>query len=369
MEVFIGARRLLLAACTAVTATAFTAGCGDEVGEGSVAGARDASDAASEADPSSRCGAVPTAIAELASDANLDPTFAVQPPYLFYGAPEGLVRVPLVGGTPTVLWSGPLQGIVGATATDVVFTTQGSSACDCWDYFAVPVTGGRALSLDSEPDYYAIAIDATGDDIYLSQENGTKVIPLASGRPTLLTSATGSTAALSGGHLLLGAAPSVTTGGAEIVSVPLAGGRAANVVTTAAPPTLIPCGDRTCWSEVDATYIGVRGAIFVLEPSGKLRSALSWSDGDATNFLSNVVSDGSDFYWPAGPSFPRHNPSALYRVSLSDGSPVVLVNFTSSKFPGEVAVDDRCVYWSLRDTSGRGHIYGLDKTATGPFSQ
>jgi hypothetical protein len=355
------------------------AGCGSSVGANagsSDGGTHDAheSDAASDGgdadvDAGPACGPTPTRIVDAKSfvspDAAVtgvqDPGVGVNATDLFFSLnlmPSGetdkgsIVRVPIRGGTQTMLATGTTVELQAVTSTRVLFwkADDGQSGeLATMHVYAVSPHGGSATPLLAASDIF---LGNDDQNAYFASAAGTSALSLADASAKLLTkaitSATATVAASLGTDLIV-----AETGG-TLMSVPLSG---AGPVTTLATKQdvdhLFACGTAVCWTTTMASITsGV--SLMKLTPGSEPLALIPASDEGALSFLFGLLFDGTNFYWTQGDSF-----GALDRLPSAGGTPTSLVSMSG---PGSLAMDEACLYWSNFDG-----IYSLAKSSVGPF--
>ena len=265
--------------------------------------------------------------------------FAVDVTSLYFVMGYTLMRVPLDGGSPSVLAHLPdaqanlsLDIEPFVTSTDVfLHYTQASSSTNSEEIVGVPIQGGSpTVLITSNGRIFGFAVG--GPNIYFVDTDGTKAIPTSGGAVRVLTSqvASGTT-----GLAAIGSQVVATEGDGTIVAVPVAGGPPTTLATqqqNAGFP--LACGTDVCWwtgAAPNAMVSGGPGEIARLDANGHLTTIPG-----APSYPWALAFDGSSFFEAVGADV---SPGSIVRVPIS-GTPAMMTN------GGFVAVDDECAYFS-----------------------
>jgi hypothetical protein len=238
--------------------------------------------------------------------------------FTLYG-PSSLWRVPIGGGQPTMLTSitGEEDAMIATPTTLVIAESgQGMNA----EIVALSIADG-VLSTIAPSNGTVSSLVSDGVDVYFSDNDGTKGVPLTGGSARTLTSQKG-TLGLAGSNVVL--ADGV---GGNIFSIPKTGGGLATLSTNqpgARAP--IACGADLCWTNA-YSCAGPRGV--GCGPDNGEGAIVRMSVGGAPVMLAQdallylptaLVFDGSDFFVLAAEDVSFDE--GLSRVSASGGAPV-----------------------------------------------
>lgn len=255
--------------------------------------------------------------------------------FTLYG-PSGLWRVPIGGGQPTMLTSitGEVEAMVATSTTLVLAETSPETDSEILGF---SIADG-ALSTIAPSNGTAWSLVADSVDVYFSDNDGTKSVPLTGGSVRTLTSQKG-TLGLAGSNVVIADA----TGG-NIFSIPKAGGALATLSTNQPGATApITCGADLCWVNSyacaglpagDSCVVGQgQGAVVRMSPGG---TPVVGAKDQLLFPATTLVSDGSDFFVLAAVdiSFDEN----LSRVSPSGGAPVFIGGADS------IAITDGCLF-------------------------
>jgi hypothetical protein len=227
---------------------------------------------------------------------------AVDSTYLYWTAAASIMRIPLTGGAPTTIATGPpdAEG-VAVDATYVYWTTYEGGTI-----LRAPLTGGSATTMLSGMGFtpFGIAVDA-GAIYFTSLSTGTvNVMPLDGGTPSALTT----------GLPAQSGATGIAVNGSSVYW-----GRAYEALDE------IPLGGGTTM-----TIAGAQA-----DPFG-------------------VAVDDSYVYWTALYG------GALMKAPLGGGTVTTLVSHLTA-YAGGVAVDSKAIYWAVADAQDVGSIMRLAK--------
>ena len=266
-------------------------------------------------------------------------------------------------GRPSLIASGPSLSIAAVTPSTVFFLgpEQGSG-----NLFTIPPKGGtpRKFFPTSDGGTYETFLAADTQNVYFTDNEGTKAMPLAGGKAAVITGVTSYSAVTIGKNLYL------ADSSGDILSVAIdtiygdAGGGPAAAVTTLTSGlmgayNLIACGQQLCYTLEAQGYYQPNGgeALMAMSLDGTTATSLVPTANAATlSGIESLAYDGNYFYWTVGTS-----PATLYKMGGQGSTPIPYVTMMTSN-AGTVAFDDECLYWS----SSKG-IYSVAKSAAGPF--
>jgi hypothetical protein len=255
--------------------------------------------------------------------------------FTLYG-PSSLWRVPIGGGQPTMLTSitGEEDAMIATTTTLVIAeSTHGMSA----EIVGLSIADGT-LSTIAPSNGTVSSLVSDGVNVYFSDNDGTKGVPLNGGSARTLTSQKG-TLGLEGSNVLL--ADGV---GGNIFSIPKTGGGLATLsMNQPGARAPITCGADLCWMNA-YPCAGLPAGFACVAGNGE-GAIVRMSVGRAPVMLAQdpllylptaLVFDGSDFFvLAAGDASPDEG---LSRVSASGGAPV------SVGMANSIVVTEGCLF-------------------------
>ncbi len=333
-----------------------SSGCGS--GESAVAARADAAAAPA------RCGPVATQIVSSAVFVSPDagqtalqtPEIAVTAADLYYEVNVSDVTPPEDGGVPSgaragAIWRVSLDGGAPSRVADVVgggtyggqgFAPTADGVVFCQDGAGDPSIAVSSLDPAVAPTVLAKTHGAAGaliaDDqyAYFVDAEGTKRVPLTGGDAVVLSSRAPYSLAIAGEDVIL-----ADFSAGEVLRVPKAGGATETLATIAGPLSPVGCGGSAiCWLAGQGIF---SGAVLRLVP-GAAPAAIATGTSLAEPHA--LVFGGVSLYAASGVTPGFVDAVTLDPAAPDSGSAVPIASATGV---ADVAVDDRCVYWSSFD--------------------
>jgi hypothetical protein len=261
-------------------------------------------------------------------------SLAVDSSYVYLASSQGVLRVPLTGGTPQPLTGSQDAYAVAVDSSHVYFTgdysTGGSpKSGSATGLFSAPIGGGTPTLLASA---WAMQIVVDDTNVY-GAIGGLWAVPIGGGAQTTLSSkvqpSIPAQIAVYAGNVYV---PTSPLGGAGITAVPTAGGSPQVLVSNRAMPVAVAVdASGIYWGEY--SYQSLAGGIFRAGLDGSNVTQLA-TDDDVSGF----AIDDTNVYWSA------QHLDVVRSVPKAGGSTTTLA--TGLDGPAGLVAQGGNVYWA-----------------------